>query len=66
MTAVDTATEEWLTWRRGGIGASDVAKAHTGRYGGKYSVEVWRPADWPCINRTLRATRPATTKETDQ
>ena len=25
---------DWLEWRRGGIGASDVARAATGKYGG--------------------------------
>lgn len=30
--------QAWLDWRRGGIGASDVAAAWTGRYGGAYSV----------------------------
>ncbi len=26
MTATDTEVEQWLAWRRTGIGASDVAK----------------------------------------
>ena len=30
--------QEWLTWRRGGIGASDVANAMAGTYGGGYGV----------------------------
>lgn len=28
----------WLAWRQGGVGASDVAAAHTGRYGGATKV----------------------------
>jgi len=30
--------QEWLDWRRGGIGSSDVAAAATGLYGGEYKV----------------------------
>ena len=30
--------QDWLAWRKQGIGASDIAKAHTGKYGGRYSV----------------------------
>ncbi len=33
-----TDRAEWLTWRQAGIGASDVAAAHTGKYGGAYGV----------------------------
>ena len=29
---------EWLEWRRQGIGASDIAKAASGRYGGMWAV----------------------------
>lgn len=29
---------DWLEWRRGGVGASDIAKAVTGKYGGRVSV----------------------------
>lgn len=42
MTTTDETTPvmsveqdaEWLAWRKGGITASDVARCHTGRYGG--------------------------------
>ncbi len=34
----DAERAEWLAWRRGGIGASDVACAVTGEYGGAYGV----------------------------
>lgn len=30
--------EAWLAWRSQGIGASDIAMAHTGKYGGAYQV----------------------------
>ena len=36
MTATDDST--WLDWRQAGIGASDVAAAATGSYGGLYRV----------------------------
>lgn len=32
------AEAEWLEWRRAGIGASDIARAATGRYGGAAAV----------------------------
>ncbi|MEM9609956.1 MAG: YqaJ viral recombinase family protein [Actinomycetota bacterium] len=40
MDVVDEETwrAEWLAWRAQGIGASDVAAAATGRYGGAYKV----------------------------
>lgn len=41
MTAVDVELDEeaaWLAWRREGLGASDLACAYTGEYGGAYSV----------------------------
>lgn len=41
MTATDVELDEeasWLLWRRGGLGASDLANAYTGAYGGAYSV----------------------------
>ena len=34
----DTNTDAWLDWRRGGVGASEVAAAWTGRYGGAYAA----------------------------
>lgn len=37
-TTASDDLEAWRLWRRGGIGASDVAAAHTGRYGGRYKV----------------------------
>lgn len=30
--------DQWLAWRQGGIGGTDIAKAVTGAYGGAYSV----------------------------
>ena len=33
-----TTEADWLQWRRGGIGASDIAKAVTGLYGGPVAV----------------------------
>jgi len=33
-----TDETEWLAWRKTGLGASDLARAHTGHYGGAYAV----------------------------
>lgn len=33
-----TNETEWLGWRRTGLGAGDIARAHTGHYGGAYAV----------------------------
>lgn len=41
MTTTATSLDDratWLAWRRTVIGASDIAKAHTGAYGGRYAV----------------------------
>lgn len=34
----ETERTRWLEWRRGGVGASDIAKAVTGKYGGRVAV----------------------------
>lgn len=33
-----TDETEWLDWRKTGLGASDLARAHSGHYGGAYAV----------------------------
>ena len=38
MTDQPPQDHDWLEWRRGGVGASDIAAAHTGSYGGLYGV----------------------------
>jgi len=38
MTEPTDTETEWLAWRTRGVGASDVAAAHTGLYGGIYGV----------------------------
>jgi predicted phage-related endonuclease len=38
MSNDNNETDDWHAWRRGGIGASDIANAWSGRYGGAYAV----------------------------
>lgn len=40
-----TPRDQWLEWRRGGIGASDIAAARSGRYGGSYGVVASKRGD---------------------
>lgn len=57
MQAGDPGYEEWLEWRAEGIGASDLAAAATGRYGGAYQVVASKLGLAPPVEETEQMRR---------
>ena len=49
--------QAWIEWRRGGITASDIAAAHSGRYGGAYGVIATKLGKLPPQEYTARMAR---------
>lgn len=52
MAVPDAHHDEWLTWRKGGITATDVADAYAGTYGGAYAVVANKLGKLPPVEQT--------------